>query len=79
MKVKQKLLKMKSYSFKRGFDQVPVGVVKTVKSEIMAALGITTHPAWLNRLRGTTEPKVSEAQAIENVFKSHGIKEVWGE
>lgn len=44
----------------------------------MEALGITTRMAFLNRLRGDVEPKVSEAKAIESIFAEFGIKEVWG-
>ena len=45
----------------------------------MITLGITTNVAWLNRLNGKVEPKVSEAKAIEETFAKYGIKEVWGE
>lgn len=53
--------------------------ISNVKSEVMSALGITTNVAWLNRLNGKVEPKVSEAKAIEETFAKYGIKEVWGE
>lgn len=69
----------KNYSFKKGLDQVPLGKVPDVKSEIMAALGITSLPSWLKRLRGEIDPKASEITAIENVFRKYGIKQVWGE
>ena len=53
--------------------------ISNVKHEIMITLGITTNVAWLNRLNGKVEPKVSEAKAIEETFAKYGIKEVWGE
>ena len=34
--------------------------------------------AVYDRIAGRTEPKLSEAQAIEQIFKSHGITIVWG-
>lgn len=69
---------MENYSFRKGFDQVPVGIVKKVKAELMSALGVKSYPAWLNRLRGNIEPKVSEVQAIEKVFANYGITNIWG-
>lgn len=69
---------MNSYAFEKGFNQIPVGLVKKVKKELMEVLDIKSKPAWLNRLRGNVEPKVSEASAIETVFKKYGITKIWG-
>ena len=68
-----------NYSFKKGFDQVPRGKVSEVKGELMAALSVTSRPAWAARLSGKVEPKVSEARKIEEIFARHGIKQIWGE
>lgn len=68
-----------NYSFKKGLDQVPLGKVQDIKSELMSALDIKSHPAWLRRLRGDVDPKASEISAIEGVFQKYGIKQVWGE
>lgn len=67
------------FSFQKGFSQVMQKDISNVKSEVMTALGITTNVAWLNRLNGKVEPKVSEAKAIEDTFAKYGIKEVWGQ
>jgi len=69
---------MDKYSFIKGFGQVQNKDVRLVKSEIMVALGIKTRYAWGLRLKGEIEPRVSEAEAIEKIFKSHGIKSIWG-
>lgn len=69
----------KSYSFKKGFSQVPVGKTKEVKDQIMRCLKITSHPAWLRRLRGEIEPRISEMDAVYSVFLAHGIEDIWGE
>ena len=66
-------------SFKKGFDQVPVGKAEAVKAELMAALKITTKSAWERRITGNVDPRVSEIKAVEAVFATHGIKQVWGE
>lgn len=68
-----------NYSFKKGYNQVPVGKVKEVKAELMQELGIKSDPSWLTRLRGNYDPKVSDIRAIERVFSKHGITDVWGE
>ena len=65
---------MEVFSFKKGFSQVMQKDISNVKHEIMITLGITTNVAWLNRLNGKVEPKVSE-----ETFAKYGIKEVWGE
>lgn len=67
------------FSFRRGFMQVKNKDLPAVKKEIMSAIGIETRAAWLNRLNGKVEPKVSEAKAIESVFKKYGIINVWGD
>lgn len=70
---------MSKYSFKKGFGQVQQKDIRNVRSELMNALNITTRYAWGQRLKGEIEPRVSEAEAIEAIFKAHGIKNVWGE
>ena len=66
------------FSFSKGWSQVHNGDVPTCRAKLMQALNIKTRAAFLNRLRGEIEPKVSEAKAIEKVFAEFGIKEVWG-
>lgn len=66
------------FSFNKGWSQVKNGDVRKCKKRLMDALGIKTRVAFLNRLKGEVEPKVSEAKAIEAIFAEYGIKEVWG-
>lgn len=68
---------MGEYSFKRAFLQVKQKDAPKVKEKIMKAIGITTRSSWINRMNGLVEPKVSEAKAIEAVFKEYGIEKVW--
>lgn len=70
---------MNSYSFKKGWSQVRQKDIEEVRNAIMEALGLTTKPAFYNRLNGDVEPKVSEAKAIEDIFNNYGIAEIWGE
>lgn len=68
-----------NYSFKKGFDQVPIGIAQKVKTELMQALKIKSRAAWLRRLSGKTDYRVSQVKSVEEVFHRHGITNVWGE
>ena len=67
------------FSFKKGWEQVKQKDVATVRKKIMEALKITTRVAFLDRLNGKVEPKITEHQAIESIFKKYGITEIWGD
>lgn len=69
---------MEKFSFKKGYSQVRQIDAPVVKERIMNSLGLTTRAAWRQRLLGIVEPKVSEAEAIEKIFKEFGITEIWG-
>jgi len=62
----------------RGWLQVKNGDVDAVRSEIMQVLGLTSREAFRLRLMGKVEPKVSEKEALESVFRKYGIKKIWG-
>lgn len=70
---------MKKLTFKRGINNTPIRHIRAVRQELMAALGITTRPALLARIKGDVEPKVSEVEKIEAVFEKYGIVDIWGE
>ena len=70
---------MSEFSFKRGYAQIKNKDVREVKCKIMAALNIKTRTAWAARLNGDVEPKVSEAKAIEDIFKEYQVKNIWGD
>ena len=69
---------MNEFSFHKGWSQVKNGDVTNCRKELMEALGITTRMAFLLRLKGKVEPRVSEAQAIERVFAKYGVTDIWG-
>lgn len=68
---------MTNYSFKKGWEQLPIGKMKEARSRIMEALAINTRMAFLTRLNGKVEPKVTEYQKLIEIFKSYGITEIW--
>lgn len=77
-KIEENTIPVIEFSFLKGWNQLRQMDVDAVKEEIMNALGITTAPNFYRRLRGEVEPRVTEHQAIENVFKKYGITEIWG-
>lgn len=68
-----------SFSFRKGFEQIPLGKAAEVKTRIMHRLKIRSHGAWLRRLNGSVIPRMNEVEAVESIFMEYGIKEVWGE
>lgn len=58
---------------------MPRNKTEEVRLRIMAALSLQTRNTFYVRLRGKIEPKVSEAEKIEEIFRDYGITEVWGE
>ena len=70
---------MTRFSFRKAWGQVPKNKAEEVRKRIMDALGMKTRNTFYIRLRGEIEPKVSEAEAIEAIFKDYGITEVWGD
>lgn len=69
---------MEIFSFRRAWGQVKTKDQAEVKKKIMSTLGIKTRAAWRSRLEGLVEPRISEAQAIEEVFGNYGITDIWG-
>lgn len=66
------------FSFNKGWLQVKNGDMSECRNKLMEVLGIKSRVAFLNRLKGDVEPKVSEVRAIESVFAEYGIKDIWG-
>jgi len=69
---------MEKFSFKKGYQQVQQKDAKEVRQKIMTALKLTSRRSWGLRLNGEIEPKVSEAQSIEEIFNEYGITDIWG-
>lgn len=52
--------------------------MRQCRSDLMAALDLKTRRAFLQRLYGNVEPRISEYQVIEAVFAKYGITDIWG-
>ena len=67
------------YSFKKGFAQLSTKEASEVRAKIMSSLGLNSRASWYIRLNGNVEPKISEVNVIEAIFKEYNITEVWGD
>lgn len=67
------------FSFRKGWRQLKVTDAPIVKTRIIAALGLKCKSSFYPRLNGKYEPKISEAEAIEAIFREYGITDIWGE
>lgn len=68
-----------SFSFKKGWNQLPNGVLEEARAKIMEALDLKVVTSFYPRLAGKVEPRLSEARAIESIFAEYGITDIWGE
>lgn len=66
------------FSFNLGWSQVKQGDIPDCRAKLMDALNVKTRAAFLNRMKGIVEPRISEVKAVEAVFAAFGIKDVWG-
>ena len=68
------------YSFKKGFAQLSTKEASEVRAKIMSSLGLNSRASWYIRLNGNVEPKISEVNVIEAIFKEYNIAELlaWG-
>ena len=69
---------MNEFSFQKGWSQIKQCDVREVRTKLMTALNVTTRMAFLDRLNGKVEPKITEHRAIEDIFNEYGITEIWG-
>lgn len=72
------MIQIYSQGFERGYSQIRVGDLKKARAEIYKALGINNRTTFAKYLHGEREPKASAAVAVELVFRSYGITEIWG-
>lgn len=67
------------FCFERGWSQVRQCDVKPCREQLMEAMNVHTPVGFLQRRRGLIVPKVTEARRIEEIFRSFGITDVWGD
>ena len=80
MEVNSENILVNNYSFRGAYDSLPRNKQAEVRGQIKKVFGVSSDKAVWARIAGITEPKVSEAAAIEQLFlKNYGIKVIWGE
>ncbi|MCL1933572.1 MAG: hypothetical protein FWF53_07165 [Candidatus Azobacteroides sp.] len=68
----------KELSFQKGWFKVRQCDVPAVRIKLMSAFGVTTRVGFLNRLNGNVNHTEEERNAVEEIFNSYGITEIWG-
>lgn len=70
----------KQFSFWNGWRAVAQTKHQALKAELMQAMNITSEIAFRQRRAGKVEPRVSEKEAIEKIFKQYGVTvaNIWG-
>lgn len=69
---------LRTFSFRRGYNQLTADEARTLRVEIINALDLTRN-GFYRRLRGEVEPKITEAEKIESLFRSYNISDIWGD
>ena len=70
---------MNRYTFIKGWMRVRLGDKKSIKAEILDIFKHYSRPFWTGLLYGRKPLNMDQMEAIEEVFKKHGIKKIWGE
>lgn len=69
----------REFSFKKGYGQIQQKHLPEVRKDLMQALGVNNRVSLSRYKNGLTEPKLSQAEAVEQVFSRYGITDIWGE
>ena len=69
----------RDFSFKKGYGQIQQKHLDEVRKDLMKALGVNNRVSLSRYKNGLTEPKLSQADAVEKVFSRYGITDIWGE
>lgn len=67
-------------SCKSGYRQLRKSDEENFRAEFMEIFNIRTRNSFYSRLNGRPEPKMSEIQKINNLFRKYGVTaNIWGE
>lgn len=66
------------FSFRFSYDSMPRKKQIEVRKQLRQLFGVKGDASVYLRINGDIEPKASEVKAIEQIFKSYGVKVVWG-
>ena len=65
-------------SFRKGLREIKVKDAPEVREKIKEILGVTTKQSLLNYAAGKVKLDVVKASQIEDLFKSYGVVNCWG-
>lgn len=68
---------MSEFSLIDAYRQIKNGDVERFRKDFMKTLGIKGRTTFFRRINGEVEPKVTEAERIEEVFKKYGVANIW--
>ena len=69
-----------SASCKRGYNQLRRCDEEAFRVEFMQIFNIRTRNSFYNRINGKPEPKISEVEKINSLFRKYGVTaNIWGE
>lgn len=63
--------------FRKAYGKLTLDQKTEATGRLWAALDVKNRNSFHAYRNGTIEPKVSRAAAVEQVFKSYGITQVW--
>ncbi len=65
-------------SFKKGWNQVPIGQQKEMRQSIMTIFNLKGRSSFAPKVAGRLgEPTYSQGLALEELFASKGITDIW--
>lgn len=64
---------MKKYTFNKGIGQIQMKQLDELRADLKKALKINNPVTWSKWLNGHVDPKLSQHDAIEQVFLKYGI------
>ena len=69
-----------SASCKKGYMQIRKCDEEQFRAEFMQIFNIRTKQSFYNRINGKPEPKISEVEKINSLFRKYGVTaNIWGE
>ncbi|MDR0620254.1 MAG: hypothetical protein LBG17_10225 [Bacteroidales bacterium] len=64
--------------FQRGWMAVSQKNAAKVRGKLKAAMGVTTHQSFRDRMNGKVFLSEAEIKEIEAIFKKFGVTDIWG-
>ena len=69
---------MKCYAFKKGFLRLSTNDKKKFMKAAMRIFKVQSENSFYEYCRGSREPKISQAVALEKLFAKYHVTEIWG-